>query len=339
MKRGGFIDDTFLHNSCQSMCYDSRNKRYIVGFAEPGNVSALIRMKDLSFRKDAIDLVVRGLSLDHCNDIAYSPEDHKIYCVGGNWWVAVVNPDTFQVERKIPISMVAWSLARYPNGDWFVHNSEHGERYSHDFSRCTIASIHDQETIVKALNVPYRPDRGDYAGCMQGAICMDGKPYMMYNEFSNETGKPISFVLMSCEMGNERIIYRAGTDREIESADLVGGKMMLAYNSLYRYGGSEWDMNEVYMRTVYAEIGPVDIPNGKEIKIDFSSHVPDGFQLVSANVNLVKADKSIRTLPFIYGSEYMLRVWKIAKNQIYLRAGTSGFDGAKLQITGFCRKK
>ena len=244
VKRGQFMGGTFVHNSCQSMCFDSKNQKYIVGFAEPGNVSALVRMKDLSFAESAIEAVERGLPLDHCNDMVYSPEDHKIYVVGGNWWVAVVDSDTLRVERKIPVDMVAWSIAMFTDGDFFVHDGGRGERFTHDFSNSQTISVNDREIIIEDLQVPYRPKRGDYAGVWQGAIVIDWMPYMIYNEFSLKTGEPISFVLFSCEMGRDRTIYRAETEHEIESADIVSGKMVLVYNETYKYGGANWEMRD-----------------------------------------------------------------------------------------------
>ena len=338
VQRGSFLDGTFVHNSCQSMCYDSRNKKYIVGFAMPGNVSALIRMQDLSFKKSAIELIATELPLEHCNDLAYDPDEHKIYAVGGGYWVAIVDPETLQVEQKIHIGMVAWSIARYPNGDWFIHNGDHGERYSHDFSRCTIISIDDWTTIIKALNVPYREKRGDYAGCWQGAIVLDGVPYKIFNEFSLKTGDAITFVLMFCEMSSDRTIYRADVDCEVESADIVNGKMMLAYNHPRQYGGGEWDMSEYFMKTVYGEIEHVEIPAGKEVQIEFAKYVPEGYQLVSANVTVRKADNSIRTLPIFIGGNCMLRIQKVVKNRIYIRSTDRVYNDLTLYVTGFCRK-
>ena len=68
-------------------------------------------MKDLSFKKSSIVKIVRNLELEHCNDMVYDKATHKIYVVGGGLWIAIVNPETLQIERKIPLQMYAWSLA------------------------------------------------------------------------------------------------------------------------------------------------------------------------------------------------------------------------------------
>ena len=322
------------------MCYDARNKKYIVGFAMPDNVSAMVKMNDLSFADSAVEMFVTKLPLDHCNDMVYSPEDHKIYVVGGNWWVAVVDPDTLRVERKIPVDMVAWSLAMYPDGDFFVHDGERGERFTHDFGSSQTISVNDREIIIDDLQVPYRPERGDYAGVWQGAIVIDGMPYMIYNEFSLKTGEPISFVLFSCEMGKDRTIYRAETEHEIESADIVAGKMVLVYNETYRYGGANWEMSEISTKTITAKIEGIDIQAGKDTQIELAQFIPSGYQLVSANVNLLKPDGAIRTLPIVdNGGLCQLRVLKVVKNRIYLKSIGKSFIGCGLQIVGFCQKK
>ena len=337
--RGRFLGGSFVHNSCQSMCYDARNKKYIVGFAMPGNVSALVRMKDLSFEEDAVDLVVTELPLDHCNDMVYDPDEHKIYVVGGNYWVAVVDPDTLSVERKIPVALVAWSIARYPNGDYFVHDGGRGERYTHDFSSCQTVSVNDREIVIEALHVPYRPKRGDWAGVWQGAICIDDVPYMIYNEMSLKTGDPVSFVLFSCEMGEKRTIYRAETGHEIESADFVDGKMMLAYNEPYRYGGCSWEMSEITTKVFCETIELAEIPQDIVTPVDVSGFVPDGYAMISANVSIKKNGSSWRQLPLV-GNNGTCTTWivKIEKNKVYLRS-RSAMTAAPLKITGFCRKK
>ena len=337
--RGRFLGGSFVHNSCQSMCYDSRNKKYIVGFAMPGNVSAMVRMKDLSFADSAVEATATELPLEHCNDMAYDPNEHKVYVVGGGAWVGVVNPDTLRVERKIPIEVGAWSIARYPDGSWFIHEGDRGVRYNHNFSAYTTISTGDWMAVINALNVPYRPARGDYAGVWQGGVILDGKPYKIFNEMDPKTGDVISFVLFSCEAGNVRTIYRAETGHEIESADYVNGKMMLAYNEPYRYGGCEWEMSEIMMKTVYVEIPSIDLVENNEITIDLSGSVPAGYELVSANINAKLNGSSIRTLPFINNNGVcLIRIYKVAKNKIVLKVGKT-YTGSALQITGFCRKK
>ena len=327
--RGRFLGGSFVHNSCQSMCYDARNKKYIVGFAMPDNVSALVKMKDLSFSDSAVEMFVTKLPLDHCNDLVYSPEDHRIFCAGGNSWIAVINPENLEVERKIPIPLVAWSLARYPNGDFFVHEDNRGERFAHDFSSSVTVSDNDREMIAAAL--------GGWSGCWQGAICIDGKPYMIFNEYSN--GKPVSFVLLSCEMGSKRTIYQAPTGHEVESADYVGGKMMLAYNEPYHYGGCSWEMSEITTKVFCETIELAEIPQDIVTPVDVSGFVPDGYALISANVSIRKNGSSWRQLPLV-GNNGTCTTWivKIEKNKVYLRS-RSAMTAAPLKITGFCRKK
>lgn len=341
VQRGRFNHASFVHNSCQSMCYDIRNRRYIVGFYESDKkMSALVKMRDLSFADSAIDMTVIDLPLDHCNDLAYCAQEHKIYAVGGGFWVAIVNPDTLQVEKKISLDMVAWSLAMYPNGDWFVFDSNMGRRYKHDFQSYVIVSTDNLRTLVDTLTSPYNlTEREQFSGCWQGTVMLNGEPYMIYNEYDSQKNQPKSFVLMSCEDNSERTFYRAETKREVESADIVNGVMKLVYNNTYRYGGAEWDMAELLTKIIYVNLGPLNIQEKKETAFDLSTHVPTGYQLVSANVNLVKSDKSIRTLPLISDTgECLLRVWKVNKNRIYIRSGANSYLGASLQITGFCRK-
>ena len=327
--RGRFLGGSFVHNSCQSMCYDARNKKYIVGFAMPDNVSALVKMNDLSFADSAVEMFITKLPLDHCNDLVYSPEDHRIYCAGGNSWIAVINPENLEVERKIPIPLVAWSLARYPNGDFFVHEDNRGERFTHDFSNSVTVSDNDREMIAAAL--------GGWSGCWQGAICIDGKPYMIFNEYSN--GKPVSFVLLSCEMGSKRTIYQAPTGHEVESADYVGGKMMLAYNEPFHYGGCSWEMSEITTKVFCETIELAEIPQDIVTPVDVSGFVPDGYALISANVSIKKNGSSWRQLPLV-GNNGTCTTWivKIEKNKVYLRS-RSAMTAAPLKITGFCRKK
>jgi hypothetical protein len=270
--------------------------------------------------------------------MVYDPDEHKIYVVGGNYWVAVVDPDTLRVERKIPVALVAWSLARYRNGDFFVHDGDRGERYTHDFSSCQTVSVNDRETVIEALHVPYRPKRGDWAGIWQGAICMDDVPYMIYNELSLKTGDPISFVLFSCEMG-DRTIYRAETGHEIESADYVGEKMMIVFNEPYHYGGCSWEMSEINMKMVDAEFSNVDLPANKEVTLDLSKRVPDGYELISANVILKKGGSSVRVLPYVStDGTCLVYLMKVNKNKVIVKS-RKAYTGNSFVVTGFCRKK
>ena len=329
--RGRFMGGTFVHNSVQSMCYDSRKRRYIVGFAEPGNVAALVAMKDLSFAEDAVVQVARGLPLDHCNDLVYVAEDHKIYAVGGDWWVAVVDPDTLTVERKIPVNLAAWSLAKYENGDFFVHDGGRGEQYCHDFSSSVTVSMNDREMLAAAIP--------GLTGCWQGAIVLDGMPYMIFNEFSTETGKPVSFVLFSCEMGEDRTIYRAETGWEIESADIVGGMMKVAYNSLYRYGGGEWEMSEMNGKMIFGEFEHRDFPAGTEVSLDLKKMIPEGYALYSANVGFIRNGSTERELPTMNAKGACIaRIIRISKTKVIVKS-SEAYTDCTFRVTGFCRKK
>jgi hypothetical protein len=200
-------------------------------------------------------------------------------------------------------------------------------------------SVNDREIVIEALHVPYRPKRGDWAGVWQGAICIDDAPYMIYNEMSLKTGNPISFVLFSCEMGEDRTIYRAETGHEIESADYVGEKMMIVFNEPYHYGGCSWEMSEINMKMVDAEFSNVDLPANKEVTLDRSKRVPAGYELISANVILKKGGSSVRVLPYVNtDGTCLVYLMKVNKNKVIVKS-RKAYTGNSFVVTGFCRKK
>ena len=83
----------------------------------------------------------------------------------------------------------------------------------------------------------------------------------------------------------------------------------------------------------------VEIPQDIVTPVDVSGFVPDGYALISANVNIKKNGSSWRQLPLV-GNNGTLTTWivKVEKNKLYIRS-RSAMTAAPLKITGFCRKK
>ena len=325
--RKNFLGGSFEFKPIQSVCYDSRNRKYIVGFSDAYDpeVSTLVRMTDLVFDDDHVDLVNWNVRLYHCNDLVYDPGRHLILAATGEKWVGVVDPETLTVVGRYDLAMYAWSMARYPSGNIFVHDGETGCCYDPFFENREVVSTGDRAMIKSVL---------DNDGVWQGATMIDGVPYMMFNEIVG--GNPKSLVLMSCCF-DERTIYRAETGFECESICLVDGKMKIALGN-YKIGSGEWEMAEVLMKMVTGEIERLDIPAGKEIKVDCSGFVPAGYKMMSANANF-KNGGTTRALPFI-GNDgaCILRILRVDKTKIILKSGKA-YSDASLMVVAFCRKE
>ena len=83
--RKAFLSGRFANKCLQSVCYDLRNRKFILGFSHKDNdqLSTLVRLNRAEFCDDAVEAVKENLYLCHCNDMTYNPENHRIYVARG----------------------------------------------------------------------------------------------------------------------------------------------------------------------------------------------------------------------------------------------------------------
>ena len=327
--RKTYYNNFFQDKYIQSVCFDKRNMRYLVGFSYIGSseLSEIIWTPDLTF-----DHIERTFTIPagHCNDMVYCNDQHRVYIARGDKNIAVLNPDTMSIEKLIPVDVYVWSIDRFRNGDFFVHDGNGSFRYNSTFTNKTTLSTDDTLRIAKELNVQYSERQKCYKAYWQGGFVLDDTPYMIYTEWKDSE---IGF--KACAFVSPNEIYRCPTELEVEAGCIINGKLQLVYGNTF-IGGASWDMNELKMKTVYGTVKNIEIPINTNIDLDFSKYVPAGYELVSANVSF-KKEKYWRTLPFCNDEgKCIIKVLKTANNKITIRSNEK--FNTSFQITGFCRK-
>ena len=310
---GGLFSDKLI----QSVCHDG--KVYYVGFSWMNNekMSSIAVMKDLKFRTAS---VIRGadLMLSHCNDMEFNPDDGKIWVATGTNRVVKVTPETMSVYSVRILETEAWSIARYPDGSWFIFDGNNAWRCSRDFVI--------RELIWRDCTADIRTHARD--GYWQGAVMTEDGPFLIY---SVKSDKPDHYLWTLLYSPGE--IYWCRGDREAEGGVTVDGNLEFVYGQLH-YGGAYWDMNSE-MKTVYKALKDVKAAAGN-ITVSLEDTVPDGYELTAAEVN-VKKGSSWRTLPYLSGTSITMQVLKVAGKRVVLKA-KDDFGTVQLQVTGFCRK-
>ena len=258
-----FYNGEFTNKPLQSVCFDEKNKKFIVGFSQRdnSNYGTLVRMSNFDFCVGKVEKIQSNLTIGHCNDMAYSKQLHKIFIARGDNKIAVVNPDSFDVERLITIDMVAWQISMYDDGSFFVSDSDKSVHYDADFKNKTIINEHNLRNLVDVLHLQYDSVDQSYAGDWQGSFILDDIPYLIYTEWNGITDaingdtRYKSCVLFSPA---DKSVRRFPTFQEVENACVIGNQLYFAIGNEYiGVGLYEIDCKEVHFdtaRTVHEEI-------------------------------------------------------------------------------------
>jgi hypothetical protein len=305
-------------------------------------MSTLVKLKRFEFSDDAVEMIQDALPLCHCNDMEYNPEDQRIYVVCGNNSIAVVNPESLTVDRTIPIGISAWSIARYANGDFFIHDGMHSRRYDSRFENYLYISRNDLKFITNTLHVPYDPVEKSYAGYWQGAFMMDGKAHLIYTEWNgiadqiDSGGKLVyngdsrfkSCVLYAPETGE---LHRFPTFQEAEGACVAGNELCFVLGNEY-FGTGVYNMScseEHYdtFATVHREI-----PTGENLNQMFT---PGLYR--SKNAGKTKTLVNLPNVQAIKDAGFYMEIWNVGLNHIRQTIYSDNFWDTDIVLTrGYC---
>ena len=324
-KKSQLMGGRFRDRPVQSVCYDSRNRRYIVGFSDNNNpeTATLLRMKDLSFTDGSIQAIKEGLPLKHVNDLEYDPDRHRIFAARGDSAICVIHPDTLEVEKLIPIGADAWAISRYRNGDFFVFSSGTARRYNGSFGSCSVISTGWDRKILEAV-------RPAYGGYWQGSVMADDVPYMIWTEKAEKADRFLSCELASFTPAGDTV-SRCACPAEVEGALVNGGVMEFVFGNIY-IGSAVWDMASM-SKTVNHLFKGVKIAKGAT-EIDFSQYVPEGCQLFGADVS-VRYKGSYYHLPYLGdGYEMIAYLQRVAENKVTIRS-VKALGSCWVRVTGF----
>jgi hypothetical protein len=145
---------SFANKPIQSICFDERNKRFVIGFSHRDNGNGtLICMATPDLCNGTVEKTASNLAIGHANDMAYHAGRHRIYIARGDNQIAVVDPDTLTVEQLIAIDMVAWQISLFPDGSFFVSDSGVAVRYDEDFHNPQIICNHMLQDLINVLNM------------------------------------------------------------------------------------------------------------------------------------------------------------------------------------------
>lgn len=319
VKKSAFQGGYFRNKTIQSVCTDG--DAYYIGFSwnDDPEWSTIIKTRGLAFDEMGVG-GWNNLPLGHCNDMEYNPEDDKIYVAGSGKVITVVDPLTLKAEYTRNVSMYAWAIARYSDGMWFIFDGNTGYRLDGSMTVWNVAMSDCTRRI--------RQIAGD--GYWQGAVMVDDVPYLIWTEKAARADKYKSCILFS----NEEAL-KCETEDEVEGTCLKDGGMDFVYGQIWM-GGATWDMNGG-MKTIYTTVDKIDIKSGTT-EIDLSKVIPEGYALVSANVNF-KNGGVWKPLPFMDGNwKCMMKIYRITEDRIVLKA-RADYKKQYLQITGFCRRK
>ena len=318
-----FYSGKFADKSIQSICYDKKNGKFIIGFSNKNNpnMSTLVKMNRPDFCDDAVDYIRENVPLAHCNDMEYCSETHKIYVARGDKIISIVNPDSLDVEQNIPIDVNAWSICRYSNGDFFIHDGVNSLRYDSDFKNSLFITNNDLSSLVNILHIPYDPVDKSYAGYWQGAIMIDDIPYMIYTEWNGLTdqiivnGKLVNngdSRFMSCILFNpsSKKIMRCKTFQEAEGMCIVKNQIYVILGNEYiGFGAYNMDVGQEYFdtfQTVHREI-----PTGESLNNIFT---PGRYR--SKNSGKTKTLKDLPNVEGIKDAGLYLEVMNVGLNHI-----------------------
>ena len=323
LPRNKFYRGKFADKSLQSVCYDILNKKFIVGFSHKNNnqFSTLVKFSKVEFSDDSVEMVKENISLGHCNDMEFNPSDHRIYVVRGDRVISVVNPDTLEIEQNHTIDVNAWSIARYSNGDFFIHDGKDSRRYDSSFKNCLYISKNDDKSIVDILHVPYDPIDKAYAGYWQGAVTLDDEAYIIYTEWNGITDKIESGGKLvyngdsrfkSCILFDPvtKDIMRCPTFMEAEGCCIAENQLFMFFgNEYFGIGSHNFDIEETHFdtfQTVHREI-----PTGESLNNIFT---PGRYR--SKNSGKTKTLKDLPNVEGIKDAGLYLEVMNVGLNHI-----------------------
>lgn len=315
--------ERFKQKSLQSVCYDLKNRKFILGFSHKAddNLSTLVRLNRAEFCDDAVEAIRENIPLKHCNDMEYNPDDHRIYVARGDKTISVVNPDTLEIERNIQIDVNAWSLGRFSNGDFYIHDGIHSRRYDSQFLNRLFLSKNDLTALVDLMHIPYDPIEESYAGYWQGAVVIKDEPYIIYTEWNGltdqiESGGRLVYNgdsrFKSCILYNpvKKSVLRCPTFMEAEGGCIVENQLIMFFGNEY-FGVGIHNMNSE--ETYYDTFATVhrEIPTGESLNNLFTP----GFYR-SKNAGKTKTLRNLPDVNAIKEAGFYMEVLNVGLNHI-----------------------
>jgi len=282
LPRKNFYGGRFINKCLQSVCYDTENEKFILGFSHKNSseLSTIVKLNRPEFCDDAVEMVKENIPLSHCNDLEYNPIEHRIYVARGDKTISVVNPDTLEIERNIPIDVDAWSIARYSNGDFFIHDGVHSRRYDSQFKNKLVISKNDLTELVDLLQIPYDTVEHSYSGYWQGAVMLNDEPPIIYTEWNGLTDQIYSGGRLvnngdsrfkSCILYNpvKKTLLRCPTFMEAEGCCVVEYQLVMFFgNEYFGIGTQNLAAEETYYDT-FATVHR-EIPTGQSLNRMFT---------------------------------------------------------------------
>jgi len=321
--RKEFYGGRFKNRSLQSVCYDLKSRKFILGFSHKDNdqLSTLVRLNRAEFCDDAVEAMSENLPLCHCNDMEYNPENNRIYVARGDKTISIVNPDTLQIERNIQTDVNAWSIGRFSNGDFFIHDGIHSRRFDSQFSNQLFLSKNDLMTLVDLMHIPYDPVEKSYAGYWQGAVIIHDEPFMIYTEWNGLTDKIESGGKLiyngdsrfkSCILFNpvKKSVLRCPTFMEAEGGCVIDNRLVMFFgNEYFGVGINNMDSEETYYDT-FATVHR-EIPTGESLNNLFTP----GFYR-SKNAGKTKTLRDLPDVNAIKEAGFYMEVLNVGLNHI-----------------------
>ena len=335
-----FLSGRFANKCLQSVCYDLRNRKFILGFSHKDNdqLSTLVRLNRAEFCDDAVEAVKENLYLCHCNDMEYNPENHRIYVARGDKTISVVNPDTLEVESTIQVGVNAWSIARFSNGDFLIHDGIHSRRYDSTFANRLFLSKNDLVTLTDLLHIPYDPIEESYAGYWQGAVTIHDEPYIIYTEWNGITdqidaGGTLVYNgdsrFKSCVLFNpvKKTILRCPTFMEAEGCCVVENQLVMFFgNEYFGVGICNMDSKQTYYDT-FATVHR-EIPTGESLNNIFTP----GFYR-SKNAGKTRTILNLPNVEAIKSAGFYMEVQNVGLNHIRQTIYSDNFWDSDIILT------
>ena len=328
-----FDGGRFQNKTIQSVCYDRKRDRYLIGFSHNDNAdrATVIRTKDLSFTDKSVEKIAEDLPLAHCNDMAYDPERDRVIVAMGDNRIGEMDPEQLTVTLIRTVSCTVWSIARYESGAYFTHDGDTGRMWDRDFQSSWIISRDDNRRVVEALGVPYDKDAKQYAGYWQGAEIIEGVPHVLYTEWGEKPGYYKSCCLVI--IGEDRIL-RAETEFETEGVCCADGETVMVYGNIH-IGGARMDLGQI--KTVCGTVKGVALGTDA-VTVSCAGFIPSGYKFAGAQVSMTYSGK-VYQLPYM-DSTGKITAWIVrAKDRKITVKANRNLGKVDLTITGTCEKK
>lgn len=338
--RKEFLSGRFADKCLQSVCCDLRNRKFILGFShkDNGSLSTLVRLNRAEFSADAVEEVRENIPLGHCNDMEYNPENNRIYVARGDKTISIVNPDTLQIERNIQTDVNAWSIARFSNGDFFIHDGIHSRRFDSQFSNQLFLSKNDLMTLVDLMHIPYDPVEESYAGYWQGAVVINDEPNLIYTEWNGltdqiESGGKLIYNgdsrFKSCILFNpvKKTVLRCPTFMEAEGGCVIDNRLVMFFgNEYFGVGIHNMDSEETYYDT-FATVHR-EIPTGESLNQMFT---PGMYR--SKNAGKTKTLRDLPNVSAIRDAGFYMEIRNVGLNHIRQTIYSDNFWDANIIMT------